>query len=270
MNPEHGPNLMDIHRAFAETEHGQALAAQVRYDRYKPAGVSNERWVELLGADVNNLTHMPLTYGLTQDMIRQLDMHQPDILSSEEAETLKVAALIHDWAEAIVGDITYSDKTLADEEVEKAELEKMLVQLAGKEATNLNALMLSAANEVVFSPDSKLGFVFNTVERVGYMRTAIRASRHVLAGTAPDCDEGLRWLVVDVLGNHIPALIERCEILLPVNRYLESQADVIQSAVLIVNEATFLQYPEAQRQQKHEAFNRASVLLAAWRQSTGD
>ncbi len=61
-------DFLDIHLSFAETIHGQKLAENVRYERYKPDDVTNQRWVELLGADVNNLTHLTLTYGLTRSL----------------------------------------------------------------------------------------------------------------------------------------------------------------------------------------------------------
>ena len=54
-------DLREIHNKFASTPEGQNLSQQVRYDSYRPAHVSKEEWVELLGADASNLEHMPLT-----------------------------------------------------------------------------------------------------------------------------------------------------------------------------------------------------------------
>jgi hypothetical protein len=264
MNVEDETNLMDIHTAFSETEYGQTLAAQVRYDRYKPADVSNERWVELLGPDVNNLTHLPLTYALTQGMIRQMEIQQPGFINEEEAELLKTAALIHDWAEALVGDTTYSDKTNQHEEEEKVEFANILSSLEHDEAAELSKLIARAADEVVFSPDTKLGKIFNTVERIGYVRTAVRAGKQVMEGTAPECREGLEWLIADVMGNHIEVLIDRIKTHLPAYAFLSAQSDEILDAFAIVDSEVFMHYSEDQQEPKRQAFYQTKALFKAW------
>jgi len=264
MSGETQPNFMELHHAFAATEHGQKLASQVRYDRYKPEDVSNERWVELLGADVNNLTHMPLTYGLTQDMIRQLDLSHPGLLNDGEKDELRVAALIHDWAEALVGDITYSDKTSSDEEEERLQFGSLLSAFEGENAADMSHLIANAADKIVFDPNSKLGQIFNTVERVGYVRTAIRASKHVRSGDAADCEEGLKWLVADVFGNHIEVLLERLGNYMPVYNYLSNQVDDIKKAFQVVTDDVFANYPVEQQGIKRDAFYQAKRAFNLW------
>ncbi len=264
MHTERQPQLMDIHRAFSETEFGQTLADQVRYDRYKPADVTNERWVELLGADVGNLTHLPLTFGLTRDFITQLRQSQPGFLDEGEESVLQTAALIHDWAEAVVGDITYSDKSDEDEVEERNQLAGIIDKLEDN-SPELRELIDRALEEVVFTPDTKLGQVFNTVERVGYVRTALRASQHVLESSAPDCEEGLRWIVADVFGNHPEALIERSFVYAPVKKYLLAKKDEISLAFRIVGPETFENYPtEDQRKLKEYLFYKSRGKFHAW------
>lgn len=264
MSGETQPNFMELHHAFAATEHGQRLASQVRYGRYKPEDVSNERWVELLGADVNNLTHMPLTFGLTQDMIRQLEMTHPELLIEEEKDELRVAALVHDWAEALVGDITYSDKTSSDEEEERLQFGSLLSAFEGEDAAEMSHLIAKAADEIVFDSNSKLGQIFNTVERVGYVRTAIRASKHVMAGDAADCEEGLKWIVADVFGNHIEVLLDRLGNYMPVYNYLTNQEDEIKKAFQLVTNDVFANYPTDQQEAKKEVFCRAKWAFNLW------
>ena len=265
MSVEAGPDLFDIHRAFAETEYGQTLAAKVRYERYKPADVSNERWAELLGADVNNLTHMPLTYGLTRSMVHALRESQPGFLTTNEEQLLLTAALIHDWGEALVGDITYSDKTADDEIEESRQLDSILNEFSAHEAAEVQDLIAQAKAEVIFSPESRLGHVFNTVERVGYMRTALRAAKHVLAGTAPDCEDGFRWIVADVMGNHPVELIKRVDTYLPVRTYLMNVRVDIARAFTVVEDQTFRMYPSFEQQRdKVQAFDDAVTDFHIW------
>ncbi len=268
MRGEAGPSPIDIHRIFSATEHGQTLAGQVRYDRYKPAEVSNERWIEILGADVNNLSHLPLTLGLTRDMIRNLHIHQPDFLDECEEQMLCTAAIVHDWAEAVVGDITYSEKTEQDETEEKSQLLAMLDQF-GVHGSGVQEFIKQASDEVVFSPESKLGLVFNSVERVGYMRTALRASLHVMAGKALDCDEGLRWLVADVLGNHVPTLIERTAVHKPVFGYLANTRSGIDQAFSVVRPEIFNLYGPEKCKEKEDKFNNAHEIFLNWRDKHG-
>lgn len=257
-------SFYQIHTAFAATEHGQVLAQNVRYERYKPTEVSNERWVELLGADVNNLTHMPLTYGLTKSFIEHAENSLPGFLTPHESEVLQVSALIHDWAEVIVGDITYSDKTPEDESEERQQLTDNIEAFYTGDVAAIKQLINEAIGEVIFSPDSKLGKAFNVIERVGYVRTALRASQHVLAGTAPDCEEGLRWLVADVFSNHPVALVNYAEDFPPVKRYLLNQSKAISHAFKIVSPEVFRNYPPQQAPQKEEDFYTGSLVWRLW------
>lgn len=257
------PRLIEIHEKFEQTDFGKTLAGRVRYDRYKPKDVSNERWVELLGADVNNLTHLTLTYGLAQDFIHTAQTLQPDFLSSEDEQLLQVAALIHDWAESIVGDISFGDKTANDEVEEQAAFEANLASFYKGDLTLIN----KARTEIVFdhTGKNKLGKVFNAIERVGYLRTALRAGDHIVCGDVMDCDDGLRWLVADVLSQQPKSLIAYAETLQPVRQYLANQQDKISLMFEIVatSDDVFANYPPDQREAKRRQF---SESLQAWLQ----
>ncbi|HUA13083.1 MAG TPA: hypothetical protein VL989_01110 [Candidatus Sulfotelmatobacter sp.] len=258
MGIEDRTGFMGIHQSFAETELGETLASRVRYTTYKPEEVTNERWEELLGADVNNLDHLALTYGLAKSMVRHLREERPDFLTPHEEDVLLVTALIHDWAEAIVGDINYNDKTPEQEAEEMRQLSAILGQHYDDDTTGIRELVLEAS-EVVSSPDSKLGKVFNTIERIGYMRTALRASEQARSGKAEDCAVGLKWLYSDVLGNHTVTLIERSEEYPMLRGYLLNQQHVIFSAFVGMSADVFMNYPPEKRIAKQTAF------LAAFR-----
>lgn len=257
---------MEIHKEFEKTDFGQTLAGRVRYERYKPVDATNERWTKLLGADVNNLTHLTLTYGLTQDFIRTTGKLQPDYLNVEDEELLQVAALIHDWAEAIVGDVSFGDKTAENEKEEQAAFESHLAEFYTGDATEL---VNRARREVVFdhTGESKLGKVFNAIERVGYLRTALRATTHVLNGDAPDCDSGLRWLVADVFSQQPTVLMEYAETFLPIKQYLQNQSEMISRAFALTEhggDTVFDNYPPEQREIKRSQFGQSYLAWQNW------
>lgn len=254
---------MEIHHAFSESEFGQKLADQVRYERYKPQSVTNEQWVKLLGADVNNLTHLPLTYGLTRAMVRRLHTSSPGLLSAEEEGLLYVAALTHDWGEALSGDITYSNKTNLDEATEREHLAGIIKTFSGS-TTNMGTSIENVIRDIVFNSESKLGYLFNTVERVGYMRTALRATHHISANTSPVCNEGLQWLVADVLGNHTAVLISRAEESEPVKDYLTATATQIEQAFQLVDPHIFLRYEPEKRLEKIQMFYEGELQFSSW------
>jgi len=261
------PRLIEIHKEFEKTDFGKTLAGRVRYERYKPTNVSNERWVDLLGADVNNLTHLALTYGLAQDFIRVLQILQPGYLTSEDEQLLQVAALIHDWAESIVGDISFGDKTANDELEEQAAFETHLASFYNGDTTLIN----KARTEVVFdhTGEEKLGRVFNAIERVGYLRTALRAGSHIVRGDASDCEEGLRWLVADVLSQQPGPLIAYSGALPPVRQYLINQYEQISRMFDIVasDEGVFENYPPEQRAAKKSQFKQSYVAWKSWQEN---
>jgi hypothetical protein len=257
--------LMEIHEEFEKTDFGKVLASRVRYERYKPAEVTNECWVELLGADVNNLTHLTLTYGLTQDFVRLTDQLQPDYLSEDEGQILQIAALIHDWAESIVGDVSFGDKTDRDEQEERQAFESHVAEFYTGDAISL---IDRARKEVVFdhTGESKLGGAFNAIERVGYLRTALRANNHVIAQDAPDCEQGFRWIVADVLSQQPTPLQHHAGSLEAVKQYLLAQHEQISAAYELIgrDDNVFENYPVEQRDTKRVQFERSYVEWKAW------
>jgi hypothetical protein len=247
--------LVSIHHAFAETDFGKKLGANIRYATYKPDGVSNERWRELLGVDVNNLGHLQLSGNLAKSFIRDMDLHQPGYFEGDERDVLEVALITHDWAESVVGDINYGDKTSDDEAEERAQFEQNLAAFFTGKEERLEQLIKRALDEVIFSPDTKLGIAFNAIERVGYVRTALRAAERVSSDEAGDCEDGFRWLVADVLARHTSKLIEYADVLPPVKTYLDNQEDRISEAYGIIDDDVFWNYPEDKRWEIHANFH---------------
>ncbi len=245
MSIEQEPGILEIHTSFASTEFGKILAGRIRYEKYRPDGVTNDRWRELLGADVNNLSHLTLTYGLTRSFVRRLRTSQAELLNPHEETVLQTAALIHDWAEAIVGDVSFGDKTTDDDAVERASFEANLAKFYSGNATEL---IDEARQDIIFDHTSKLGKMFNAIERVGYLRTALRASAYLESGTAPGFENSFLWITADVLSNQIPALVTYAVDYTPVSEYLVHQEPLVSNAFDRVNDSpsVFENYRETQ------------------------
>lgn len=192
----------ELYADFAATDHGRRLAENLRFDRFRPDHVSGAEWQRLLGRDVNNLTHLQVTYQLTRGFFRRLDSLRapaPHLqFDYEERRQLLFTALVHDWAEAVVGDISYDQKTSDDEDLEW--------QILGEMTRDLGPAAGAKTLEILQDTDSKLGAAFNVIERLGYFRTADRAWRTADALVDTALATNLRWLTQNVLANQGSAL----------------------------------------------------------------
>lgn len=147
-----------------------------------------------------------VTAMIAQDFIAYNEKHGIH-LSPEEKTLFFITPWIHDWGELVIegigiGDVTFEQKT--DNE-EKTELKVFEFVLQNVDDDAKKELMAKAYREVAMDRNTKLGRMFNAVERVGYLLTAIRAF---------DGIEGARrignWrgLVGNVLSNQIEKLVE--------------------------------------------------------------
>lgn len=56
-----------LHKNFTNTPWGETLSQSTRFDSFRAQStVSPEEWWTLLGADVNTLRHLKLSYGITR------------------------------------------------------------------------------------------------------------------------------------------------------------------------------------------------------------
>ncbi len=263
------PKLVDIHYAFAGTEPGQYLGSKVRWEKFKPADVANERWRKLLGVDTDNLHHGKLMGTIARSFARRMNEAVPGYFTLFEGAVFEVAGYIHDWGEAdeATGDVSFSDKTMDDTERERLICQAHIKHLFPDETTATYPLLNQAFNEVIHAEDTKLGKAFNAIERIGYMRTGLRAAQHVIDGTAPDCDEGMRWLATDVLTNQPSALINFSRDYPPINDYIIAQKDRISGAfsATIQNYGVFINYDEKKQYDKQLAFENNYQAWRQWR-----
>lgn len=186
-------------------ENRDQLEALLRYDRYRVLDEETpEEWIRLLGPDVLSLTHPAVTAAIT---IRFADYNERHgiVLSDEEKIIFFTTPWIHDFGELKVngrgpGDVSFSLRTAADEEAE-AEIFHLIVQHVGD--IQARALFERAYDTVAMDRDTKLGRMFNAVEQIGYLLTAIRTYRGV------DGKRIINWdgLAGNVLSHQIEKLL---------------------------------------------------------------
>ena len=193
--------LKNFEKTFTESEYGQTLGANIRYGKYKPEEMTNEAWVELLGRDVSNLQHLSLTRGIATAFVRHSTEHQPELLTADEGQMLELTAQVHDWGEALTGDISYGDKNADDDEIEKDAFEIVASRLYADEPEKLE--QLKQARDIALTHEGgKLNEIFFAIECLGYFRTALRASELALDESLPEALRArLVWLTTDVISN---------------------------------------------------------------------
>ncbi|MBI2595034.1 MAG: hypothetical protein HYW38_02145 [Candidatus Colwellbacteria bacterium] len=181
-----GVSFEEIYELFANSSYGEILRQAIRYAPFKPESVSNEKWVEVLGPDVSNLEHLKFTLSLTQDFLRfSANPHKEWMSRERELEELKfdsddvemlcLTAIIHDWGEAVVGDIPWGDKKTSHSEAELIILKRQIKELCNKRFGILISKMNMAAEVALGGENTKLGQAFNAIEMIGYGSTALKA-----------------------------------------------------------------------------------------------
>ena len=102
---------------------------------------------------------------------------------------------------------------------------------------------------------------------MGYLRTALRATTHVLNEDTPDCDSGLRWLIADVFSQQPPLLLEYAKTFLPVKQYLQNQSEIISQAFQLTElggDEIFDNYPLEQREIRTSQFKQSYSAWQNW------
>lgn len=163
MRPEY-----QLNEQFANSDYGLILDNSVRFGTFKPDFIANEEWVEMLGEDVNNRTHMMRAYKLTRWAMSHED------LSPLDKERMGLAAMVHDWGEAIVGDTPDPLKTAEGERLERIAWGTVASSLLGKH----KAMELAIATDSIVFPQrqNKLSRLWRAIEYMGYFETARKAA----------------------------------------------------------------------------------------------
>lgn len=251
-------NFGKILQIFADSKYGAKLKGELRYDRYRPPALPKDEWQKLLGADVNNLKHLDLTYGLARQFLIHLQNSGKEKLSGEERETILLAAIIHDWGEAIIGDITYEKKTRSDEENEYRQIAGIINDIFLKDHPQLASQLNGALSRVIIEEGSKLGKIFGAIERVGFYRTALKAWQDS-QNAFGDADLKLRleWLTQNVFSNITTDMTADAEAYPPVDTFLEKNGEIINWAFQNMPSDIYEFYPPEEKERRVKEFQRA-------------
>ncbi len=93
---------IDYFHAFKETPYGEKAQGMTRWDLFRPFDVEPEEWQQIMGADVNNLEHGRLQYGIVRIYVKTSNELGEDI-DPESQRKLETAAIIHDQHETLPG-----------------------------------------------------------------------------------------------------------------------------------------------------------------------
>ena len=252
-----------IYDTFAHTEYGERLQDTIRYEKYNLGGLSNDEWCELLGKDANNLYHMEATYELAGRFVDSQNSSDKAPINSASTALLLLSSIIHDQAEAIVGDVSYGDKMPTDETREINEFEIHLDAMNPNMNHSVRAMAKSAIKGVIFNPSTSEGALFNAVERTGYLVTALHAANKLPTVTNTKTADGLYWLIADVFLNQIPALVEYTHKYQLPYELLAENAESISTFFATMPEAIFNYYKE-NGPQKQENFIKAQQTWATF------
>ena len=177
-----GVSFDEIHELFANSSYGKILRQRVRYGPYKPKELSDEEWIRILGPDVNNLEHLKTSLAVAQDFIHRARDPHPEWQSKGEEirftpgeeKLLCLTAVIHDWGEAVVGDILWHRKTEKDGEKELEILKGLIEELVRYKFTDSLVDKMHLAADIAFGKNEKLSPAFNAIEHIGYGNNTLR------------------------------------------------------------------------------------------------
>ena len=213
------PSPEDISNAIIAIEqHFETqLKENIRYERYR-ANETNEEWVEFLGGDVLFATHPYATQAIIDRLVAE------NTLDAQSVQDLRTASLIHDWGELSidgegVGDISYDQKTNADEQEEYSIFKKVISPLA----PSVRNYFYHLYTTIVRNRTSALGEIFNAAERIGYLETGLRA----FVGENNKHITNWEGLSANVMSNQIIPLIALAEKYPAVKNILDSHYNTL-------------------------------------------
>jgi hypothetical protein len=247
-----------VFRAFAKSQYGERLAGKIRYERYKPDIVSAEHWIKLLGPDVDNLKHLLVSLGTTKRFValcRQESRDGFSCFSTEDENDLAIVAVTHDFGEAVIGDISWDEKTSLDEHEELRHLRSILSQLVFENGEIFPQEKISRVIDILGNADSRLGRSFNVIERMGYVATGVRALNICNQGGHDlELRGNLEWLASNVLANQIERLLQVRKEYFAVDFFLNKNYSCISEAFLKISDVVFSYYAESGKEANREKF----------------
>lgn len=170
----------EIDQLMRHTSYGQKLSKNIRWRLFKPDFLKEQKWVEILGRDVDNLEHMKLMRGLTQQFVKaqNLKAEGSEYINQNDQKLLYLTSTIHDYQEAETGDIPNPLKTEDDVALEVTVLSRIGVQLFDTQQLSEE---LQAVCEIMSNTETNLGRIWRCIEDLGYLRAGMIAYQESLS-----------------------------------------------------------------------------------------
>jgi hypothetical protein len=210
-----------IFYSFSRTNYGNTLKSNIRFSYFKPKHISSKDWENTLGKDVSNLYHLYVSLQITRNFLIHCShpnqkwhnsLTQEAKFNSEEQKILLFTSVIHDWAEAVIGDIDFAFKKQSDEKQELIILKDLLNQILGDGKNNKDLNRIGdTVTSILKEKNSKLGKAFNAIEKIGYLKTGMKAWLIANKNTN-EISKDLKHLASRVVNLHTAKLIEYSDI----------------------------------------------------------
>lgn len=170
----------ELFNRYRESKFGLHHAKQTpRYAQPDKYEYDHSQILEDLGKDVHPVEHMQHTHDtITQPFV----VAQAHELTPREVVVLRLGTLLHDMGECthpdladvgeLIGDTPYDEKVEGEENNEQKLRHYIIDEVWPKIPTDL----IAEIDEMIMNPESKLGHMFNSIERLGYLETGLEAS----------------------------------------------------------------------------------------------
>lgn len=177
--------VAEIYKALVHTPAGKSLRTTLRYNPFRHQRENAKHWRKMLGPSSITYSHMKHVYNLTKRALLHEQKMSHKLFSRMEQETLLLAALCHDFGEAVldknsVGDVPASKKKAQDEKIEQRVFKQVLKSLELN--PKLKVKMWKSYYEVCHNKNSRLYKFFHLIEHVDYMDTALRVHSNLTNG----------------------------------------------------------------------------------------
>lgn len=177
--------VSEIYKALIHTPAGKSLRASIRYEPFRHRSEDAKHWRKILGPSAITYSHMRHVYKLTQKAIKHEQKISHERFSRIQQETLLLAALCHDFGEAIldnnsVGDVPATKKEARHEKMEQLVFKQVLSSL--RLNPKLKAKMWKSYYEVCHNKNSPLYKFFHLIEHMDYMDTGLTVFKNLSRG----------------------------------------------------------------------------------------
>jgi len=155
---EQDPDLFSLQQRFYDLHAKEYQNLDPRFYQHDPEGAfSKDEFQQLLGPDTVPGFHPVVQLGAIRDF--------------KLPHELGVVAITHDWGELIVGDDIYCETP--DDSKKQLETDKRHEFVEDEFPSNYDTLNILIDNAL--DPNTETGYQFKLSERLGYMKTILRA-----------------------------------------------------------------------------------------------